>query len=936
MSSASTEADLLKIIKQFVSEVKSEHTASRVSLDSSLEQDLGIDSLGRVELFLRLEKEFNIALPEKLMANAITVRDIAIGLGSDGKTKVRAKHREFVTALPEAILDPSSASNLVEVLTRHVSQHANRPHIYLANEEGEEQIITYNDLFENAKKVAQGLVEMGLKPRETVAIMLPTSVDFFYAFFGILLAGGVAVPIYPPVRADMLEEYAVRESRILKNAEVRILITFTEAGSLGKLLKIFIPSLKSTLTVSDLLSLGHRLPHLHFAGEDPALIQYTSGSTSDPKGVLLSHYNLLSNIRSVGKAMNVSAKDVGVSWLPLYHDMGLIGAWFSSLYYGFPLALMSPLTFLTRPERWLWAIHYHRGTLSAGPNFAYELCVRKIRDENIQGLDLSSWRLAFNGAEAVNPKTIERFIEKFAPYGFKPEAMFPVYGLAECSVGLAFPPLNRKPLIDTIERESFETEGKAIPAKSEEKDSLEFVCCGSPIPDHDIRIVDERDQELGDRQVGTLQFTGPSAMSGYYRNAEATKSAYHDGWWDSGDFAYTAEGEVYITGRKKDVIIKAGRNIYPQEIEEITSQIPGIRKGCVAAFGVEDPQWGTEKLIVVAETSESSTKVREQLISDIIEKISVVLGMPPDQVCLVPPRSIPKTSSGKLQRSATKNLYMQGKLVRSGLPVWLQMSKLFIKGLGVSIYNALSKIGKYIYSGYILTIGSLCVLLAWICVLIFPKNFARSSSRAFFRLFLWLSGCPLKVVGKENIDQFSPMVFVANHASYVDSVILYAILPNNVAIVGKKELRDWPIVRDAVRKFGFLTVDRIDFSKNISDTGHISESLKEGNSVLIYPEGTFTYATGLRPFKLGAFKVAVDTQTPLCPIAIQGTRHFMRGDTLLFTPSHITVTFSRPIFPESIEWSEVTRLHSLARAKIAQDCGELMIDMVSASMQNPQ
>ncbi len=928
--SETIEKELLEIIKQFVSEVKNEHTANSVTINSYIEQDLGIDSLGRVELFLRIEKHFQMALPENLMASAETIRDIAKGLGAEEIRVKKQKQREFVGALEETPHSVETAKTLVDVLTRHADQDEKRPHIYLINEEGEELIIRYGDLLKNSQRVAQGLIELGLKPKETVALMLPSGEDFFYSFFGVLLAGGIPVPIYPPMRPDKIEEYAIRESRILKNAEVRILVIFNQAAAIGRLLKIFIPSLKAVVTVEDLKVKDKQhlhLPHFSIGMNDPALIQYTSGSTSDPKGVLLSHRNLLSNIRSVGTAINITSKDVGISWLPLYHDMGLIGAWFSSLYFGFPITIMSPLAFLARPERWLWAIHYHRGTLSAGPNFAYELCVRKINAEDIEGLDLSSWRLAFNGAETVSPKTIQRFIEKFEPYGFKPEAMYPVYGLAECSVALAFPPLNRQPKVDVVSRQPFETENKALPAADDEGDTLEFVACGKPIPEHDIRIVDEKNQELDERQIGSLHFTGPSAMMGYYRNPEGTKSIYYDGWWDTGDFAYIADGDLYITGRKKDVIIKAGRNIYPQEIEEVTGQVPGIRKGCVAAFGVNDPKWGTEKLIIIAETNESRTRIRDQLIKDIIEKVSIVLGTPPDQVCLVPPRSIPKTSSGKLQRSACKNLFLQGTLERSGLPVWMQMTKLFFKGIGLGLYQGLIKIAKLIYSAYIFLIGTINVLLAWICVLVFPKNLARTTSRIFFKIFLFLSGCRITVIGKENLTQFSPMIYIANHASYMDSVILYALLPNNITFVAKKEIRKWPIAKDAVKKFGFLTVDRIDFSKNISDTGIINEAITTGHSVMIYPEGTFTYATGLRPFKLGAFKLAVDTQTPICPIAIKGTRHFMRGDNFLFSPHHITITISKPIFPESTEWNEVTRLHSLARAKISQDCGELMLDM---------
>lgn len=922
------ETHLLSLVRAFIAEYKTERALSSMSINASLDKDLGIDSLGRVELFLRIEKAFNVSFPDRLMAEADTLKEIAAAIQTAHPEK-KGFTREFVTGLSEVHFDPSAATSLVEVLLRHASADPKRPHIYLANERGEETIIRYGELLEGSRKVAAGLLELGLRKEETVAIMLPTEESFFYAFFGVLLAGGIPVPIYPPARPEKIEEYSLREAAILNNAEVRILITFTQIETLGKLLRVFINSLSAVTTVEMLMKAKHKVPNLVVRQEDPAMIQYTSGSTSAPKGVLLTHANLLANIRAVCKAANVTQADVGVSWLPLYHDMGLIGAWFSSLYQGFPLTLMSPLTFLNRPERWLWAIHYHRGSLSAGPNFAYELCVRRINDEDIVGLDLSSWRLAFNGAEAINPRTLERFTKKFAPYGFKAEAFYPVYGLAECSVAVTFPPMNRKPLIDIIKRDPFEKDRLAIAAEPYEDNVLEFVCCGKAIPEHDIRIVDEHDQELPERQVGSLQFCGPSAMQGYFRNPQATAAVYHDGWWDSGDFAYIANGEVYITGRQKDLIIKAGRNLYPQEIEEATAMVSGVRRGCVVALGVEDAKWSTEKLVVVAETQETRKKFREIISAEILEKISLVIGVPPDEVCLVAPRTIPKTSSGKLQRAATKKMYLKGELAKRGLPVWMQMTKLVIRGAGLTLLGYLQKIGRVFYTGYV---GLLLLLFSPLLLgcLIFPKSVAITLFQSLIRTFLFTAGIRIQVVGKENLNPKRSAVYVANHASYADSVILLAILPKNVLFVGKKELRSWPVMKWLMQKFDYPTVDRMDFSKNLEDTQAIAAKLSAGNSILIYPEGTFTYATGLRPFKMGAFKLAADTGTRVVPVALQGTRKLLRGGSFIISPTTVKVTICSYIKPEGNEWAMVAKLHSLARTEISKHCGELSLDLVGA------
>lgn len=929
------ENHLLSIVASFIKEYKTERALASLSLNASLDKDLGIDSLGRVELFLRIEKAFNVVFPDNLIAEVDTLKDILNAVQSIMQMTPQKESqfsRHFVTHLEEARFDPSTASTLIEVLIKHAITDPERPHLYLMNEKGAETIIRYGQLLEAARKVASGLIELGLKKGNTVALMLPTGESFFYAFFGILLAGGIPVPIYPPVRPDKIEEYALREATILNNAEVRILITFAQVETLGRLLRVFIKSLNSVTTVESLMLSKQTLPNFAFHTHEPALIQYTSGSTAAPKGVLLSHANLLANIRTAGQAMQITSADVGISWLPLYHDMGLIGAWFCCLYQGIPLTIMSPLTFLNRPERWLWAIHYHRGTLSAGPNFAYELCIRRIKEEDIVGLDLSSWRLAFNGAEAINPCTIERFTQKFAPYGFKPEALFPVYGLAECSVAVSFPTLNRKPLIDEIKRDLFEQQQLAIPALKTDSSTLKFVGCGKPLPLHDIRIVDDKIQELPERHVGSLQFCGPSAMQGYYRNIEATKAIYYDGWWDSGDYAYIAEGEVYITGRKKDIIIKAGRNLYPQEIEEVASQAEGVRRGCVVAVGILDAKMGTEKLVIIAETVETKSKNKALISAEITEKITVVIGLPPDEVYLVPPRTIPKTSSGKLQRSATKKMILEGKLAKGRLPAWLQMGKLMLLGSIITLQTWLRKLLQFFYTVYvaILFLLFLPFLIASLCL---PKNVAHTFFRVFLKLLLICAGFRIEIKGKENLSLDKTVIYVSNHASYIDSILLLTVLPENVLFVAKKEVLNWPLVKTVVRKFGYITVDRMDFTKSIEDAEMISKILQDQKSILIYPEGTFTYATGLRPFKLGAFKLAVDTKTPIVPVGIEGTRTLFQMNHRLLTFTKIKITFCKTIEPTAKDWSEVTRLHAAVRQEILMHCGEQSLDLVMAGPQ---
>lgn len=924
-----TEVQVLHIVKEFLVQLESDRVIPLLTLESKILEDLGIGSLDRAELFSRIEKSFVIQLPDNLIAKAEQIKDLIPAI-EDANPPGRMLYHQFFPPIEESQVDPSNCQTLVDIIQTYANLEPQRIHMYLQDEQGREKILRYGTLYEKSLEIAKGLQHFGLNRQETVAIMLPTCEGFFYAFLGVLLAGGLPVPIYPPFAPDRIEEYARREAKILRNAEVKILISFSEVQTLNKIIRNFIPTLKAVTTVEDLAKLHHNLAEFTPKATDSALIQYTSGSTGDPKGVLLTHNNLLSNIRAVGEAIEVKPTDVAVTWLPLYHDMGLIGAWLGSLYFGVPLTVMSPLSFLSHPERWLWAIHYHRATLTAGPNFAYELCVTKIDDAVIEGLDLSSWRLAFNGAEAVYPKTIRNFVRRFGAYGLRPESLYPVYGLAESSVALTFPPLNRQVRIDRISRPLFNQDQKAISCTTNEKNCIEFVSCGKPLPGHEVKIVDVQGTELPEREVGRLFFRGPSAMQGYYRNEKATNAIFHDGWWESGDLAYKAEEEIFITGRMKDIIVKAGRNLYPQEIEEIAGLVKGVRRGCVVAFGATNHQTGTEQLIVVAETRERRAPLQDKLITQIIEQVTSAIGDPPDKVVIVPPKTIPKTSSGKLQRSSTKELYLQGKLTKRVVPTWIQFLRLYAFSTLKKANHYLGKIGKYLYTFYTFILATVTLLPIWLLLWFIPQKTARKVTRFWARNFLRCMFCPLYLQGEQNLAE-QKVIYVANHMSYLDTIVLVAILPTDVLVVGKRELTATPIIKNFIDKLGYLTVDRADFIESMADTNYILGKFQEGHSILLFPEGTFSAHPGLRPFKLGAFKIASETGSPIIPVAISGTRQIQRGGSLLLKPHRINIWIGRPILPRSKDWREATRLRTVTRIEIAKHCGESMIDVASGA-----
>ena len=937
-----------------------------------LERELGLGSLERVELMLRLGDACGVRLPDSVVAEANTVQDLidailreenrATGNGASASAAIAAGPLPTSPAIrPDIEQQIRAAETLTEVLRLRGVAEPDRAHIQIYEEDEQLRTITFGELYERASAVAVDLRERGLEPGQTVAIMLPTCADFFFTFAGVLFAGGIPVPIYPPFRADRIAEYATRQSNILRNAEARFLMTWRQAENLAKLLQPRVPTLREVLNVQKLhtaavatetgsATIGANAPgetakqwraveHLshHARADEIAFLQYTSGSTGDPKGVVLTHANLLANIRSIISGVHVQASDVCVSWLPLYHDMGLIGAWFVPIFTGVRLVVMSPLAFLSRPERWLRAIQRHRATISPAPNFAYELCVRKIADRDLQGLDLSSWRSAINGAEPVRAETLERFATRFAPYGFRRDALSPVYGLAEGSLAVSVPQVAAGYKVDRIDRGQFESEGRAVPviAAAGDATALEFVNAGRPLPSVEVRIVDADGRDAGERRQGRLWFRGPAATNGYYHNETATRELLRDGdWRDSGDLAYWADGDLYITGRAKDMIIKAGRNIYPHEVEEIAGRVKGVRTGCVVAFGAPDERNGTERLVVAAELRDAASAKRIE--NEISSAVTDAMGMPPDVIALLPPQSIPKTSSGKLRRSETRRLFLDGKLGKKQQAAWVQISKLAARGALPRAWHWLQAVAKssleFVYGVYALTAFSAVLIPLWAVVgCTRDRKRAARFARTGARMMLAAARVPVEVEGGEILTeraQTGPWIFAPNHSSYLDILVILGFLPPEVRFVSKGEIREMPFISTIAKRSGQFAFNRADPHARIRQAEEVNDALRNGESVVIFPEGTFTQMAGIRPFQLGAFKAAVDTQRPICPVSVRGARQVLRDKTILPRPGRVIVTFSAPIVPDPAagsDWHEIVRLRDATREAIARNSGESLI-----------
>jgi 1-acyl-sn-glycerol-3-phosphate acyltransferase len=900
-----------------------------VTLASTLDGDLGLDSLARTELLLRTERAFAIRLPDDTLARAETVGDLLAaaqqaalrvpeGHGTQYDAAASATHEAAHEAPVATDTDtPAQAQTLLDVLDWHLQAHADRHHLTCLDGDAE-QPLTYRQLADAGAAVAAGLQRAGVLPRQCVAIMLPTSPEYFATYLGILRAGAVPVPIYPPARASQLEEHVLRHAGILDNARATLLVTVPEAMTVARLLQARIAGLRHVMTAQQLAAHRGTPAAVEVRGDDIAFIQYTSGSTGNPKGVALTHANLLANIRAMEQAVRATPRDVFVSWLPLYHDMGLIGAWLGALYVGYALVVMSPLAFLARPERWLQAIHRHRGTLSAAPNFAYELCVKRIDDAALAGLDLACWRIAFNGAEAVSPDTVQRFEQRFeqrfARCGLRPGTVTPVYGLAEACLGLLFPPLGRALRIDRVQRAPFEREQRALPAADDDATARRFVGCGAALPGHEVRLVDDQGREVGERVEGRLEFRGPSATHGYFRKPEQTARLLHDGWLDSGDRAYRADGDVFITGRVKDIVIRGGRNLYPEPIEEAVGNVDGVRKGCVAVFGSADAASGTERLVVLAETQPGDAATQAARRDAVTRAVIAAIGEPPDEVVLVPPHSVLKTSSGKLRRSACRAAYEAGRIGAALPTARRQALRLAVGAVAARLRLWAQTTGRGLFGLYGASLFWLLALITWPITSCLPDP-ARAwrFNRCLARLWLRLTATPLAVRGLERLPD-APCVLVCNHGSYVDGMVLIAALPRPIGFVAKGELRRSWALRRFLQRLGAEFVDRSDAERGVRDAARLAFAVRAGRSLLFFPEGTFSARSGLLPFHLGAFLTAVRAGAPLLPLVLHGSREMLPDGCWWPRPAQLEVEICEAVAAQEHGGDDLAQALALRRA----------------------
>lgn len=526
-----------------------------------------------------------------------------------------------------------------------------------------EERLPWGEVAARAARAGAALSARGVRPGDRVALVLRTEAAFLDAFFGAWAAGAVPVPLYPPVRLGRLDEWIEATARMVAVSGARLVVS---AGATRALLAEVVAKASGRegpavlLDAADLLRAEPAPPRLPAPG-DLGLVQFSSGSTVDPKPVALTHGALQAQVDALHALVAPTAADALCSWLPLYHDMGLIGGLLGAMSYPGPLVLLAPEHFLARPALWLRALARHRATISVAPSFAYAYCAERVKDEDLAGLSLAPWRLALDGAEPISAEALRAFAARFAPHGFDPAALVPVYGLSEAALAVTFAAPGGPLGGAWLDGEALAS-GDAVPAAPGGAGAREVVAVGRPIPGVAVEVRREDGALAGEGRLGRVWARGPSLFQGYLGDEAATARALQDGWLDTGDLGFVLGGALHLHGRAKDLVIVRGANHAPEAFEAALAGVPGLRAGGAVALGFTPPGGG-EGLLLLAERARDAAPGEDGALEAAVRRaITSRTGVAPHTVALLPPGSLPRTSSGKLRRQEALRRFLAGTL----------------------------------------------------------------------------------------------------------------------------------------------------------------------------------------------------------------------------------------------------------------------------------
>lgn len=552
--------------------------------------------------------------------------------------------------------------NFSTILADHYQKQPDKEILYFQSAGKEDKPITYKELLEKSQSYTKVYLENGIGSGDVVILVLQHSQELIFAYFGAVLAG--AIPSMMPFLTEKLlpDKYQDDFQALIKIIKPKAIVTYKTFKQ--EVFDRFDTNIEvDHLLLSDDIELtdeplSEDLPGLKRDPEQVVLLQHSSGTTGLQKGVALSHQAIFNQLDSYTKALHIDLeKDVIVSWLPLYHDMGLIACYLMPILYGIPLVLMSPFDWVRAPYRLMKAISKYRGTLCWLPNFAYNFCAKKIRKSQLEDVDLSSIRAVINCSEPVRWKSHKAFSERFAPYGFDEKALAASYAMAENVFAVTQGGIDSPLVLDVIDRDAFQFDKYAKPVQENEA-SFALLSTGRQITGVSIKVINENDEILADRNIGEVVVKSDCLFTGYYNRDDITEKSFFDGWFKTGDYGYLADGELYITGRKKDLIIVGGKNIYPQDLESIAMEVSGVHPGRVVAFGVHNEKTGTEEVFMVAEVDQDSEDDKERIQREIKEKVTRNSAVVLRHVLLVDDKWLIKTSSGKIARAANRDKYI--------------------------------------------------------------------------------------------------------------------------------------------------------------------------------------------------------------------------------------------------------------------------------------
>ncbi|MEV6275154.1 fatty acyl-AMP ligase [Nocardia sp. NPDC051832] len=549
--------------------------------------------------------------------------------------------------------------SILHALLGYADPDAPPARLVFAAEAAEQREMSYAQLGAAARRSAAALAEAGVRQGDRVLLCLPTSPGFLTAFFGLQMLGAVPTAVATPGGFGGLEIFAAKFARLvgyLKPAMIVTVPAVAEALSAvaGETAVLDGDTLHATAMDPGAPAVTPVLP----GPDDLAFIQCTSGSTGTPKGVQITHGNLAANCEQITRVCGAGPGETWVGWLPLHHDMGLIGGSLTPVFSGCDAVLLPPSRFLRAPADWLRAVGRYRGTITAAPNFAYGYAAARIRDAEIEGVDLSSWRFLFCGAEPIVPDTVRRFVDRFAAWGLPTDALVPCYGMAEAALAITVSAPSPQLAYDAVSRTALAQDSQVVDIAADDPDALRIVDCGPAVPGTELRIADEHGHALGENQLGQVQFRGPSRTPGYFALPEATAASCDaEGWWTTGDLGYLRQGRLRVTGRHKDLIIIRGANYFPTDFEHAAESVAGVRPGGVVAVGHRGPDEDSEALHLIVETeldSGAHLRLRQALRATVSARTGVLAA----GIHLVPKRSIPKTTSGKVQRAEAARRFL--------------------------------------------------------------------------------------------------------------------------------------------------------------------------------------------------------------------------------------------------------------------------------------